>query len=52
MTPERTAEHAAASAGIHSTAIADSIDGGFSDEDIESWMETAVDLIEWNEQPL
>jgi hypothetical protein len=47
-----TAEHAVASAGIHSAATADSIDGGFSDEDIEAWMETAVDLIEWNEQPL
>ena len=52
MTPERTAEHAVASAGIHSAATADSIDGGLSDEDIEAWMETAVDLIEWNELPL
>jgi hypothetical protein len=25
---------------------ADDIDGGFSDEDIEAWMETAVDPIE------
>ncbi|WP_152043563.1 hypothetical protein [Salinigranum salinum] len=46
MTLERTAEHAVASAGIHSAATADSIDGGFSDEDIEAWMETAVDPIE------
>ncbi len=46
MTLERTAEHAGALAGIHSAATADSIDGGFSDEDIEAWMETAVDPIE------
>ena len=52
MTLEGTAEHALASAGIHSAATADSIDGGISDEDIEAWMETSVDLIEWNEQPL
>ena len=46
MTLEGTAEHAVASAGIHSAATADDIDGGFSDEDIEAWMETAVDPIE------
>ncbi|SDK12356.1 hypothetical protein SAMN05216226_12016 [Halovenus aranensis] len=40
------AEHAAASAGIHGAATADDIDGGFSDDDVEAWMETAVDPIE------
>lgn len=40
------AEHAVVSAGIHSAATADALDGGFSDEDIERWMETAVDPIE------
>jgi hypothetical protein len=46
MTPEETTEHAVASAGIHSAATADDIDGGFSDGEIEAWMETAIDLIE------
>jgi len=46
MTLEVTAEHAVASARIHGAATADDIDGGFSDEDIEAWMETAVDPIE------
>jgi hypothetical protein len=46
MTLEGTAEHAVASAGINSAATADDIDGGFSDEDIEAWLETAVDPIE------
>ena len=40
------AEHAVASAGLHSAAAADKIDGDFSDDDIEAWMETAVDSIE------
>ena len=40
------AEHAVASAGMHGVATADSIDDGFSDDDIEAWMETAVDPIE------
>lgn len=40
------AEHAVASAGLHGAETADDIDGGFSDEAIEEWMETAVDPIE------
>ncbi|WEL22562.1 hypothetical protein [Halorhabdus sp. BNX81] len=40
------AEHAAASAGLLGAATADAIDGGFSDDTIETWMETAVDPIE------
>jgi len=40
------AEHAVASAGFHSAATADDVDGGFSDEDVETWMETAVDPVE------
>ena len=40
------AEHAVASAGLHSAATADDIDGGFSDGDVEAWMETAVDPID------
>jgi hypothetical protein len=40
------AEHAVASAGLHSAATADDIDGGFSDDVVEAWMETAVDPIE------
>lgn len=40
------AEHAVASAAPHAAATADDIDGGFSDEDIEAWMETAVDPID------
>ena len=39
------AEHAVASAGVHGAATADELDGGFSDNDIEAWMETAVDPI-------
>jgi len=40
------AEHAVASAGLHGAATADDIDRGFSDDDVEAWMETAVDPIE------
>lgn len=40
------AEHAVVSAGLHGAATADEIDGGFSDEDIDTWMETAVDPID------
>ena len=40
------AEHAVASAGVHGAATADEIDGGFSAEDVDTWMETAVDPIE------
>lgn len=39
------AEHATASAGLLGAATADEIDGGFSDEAIDEWMETAVDPI-------
>lgn len=39
------AEHATASAGRLGAASADEIDGGFSDEDVARWMETAVDPI-------
>jgi hypothetical protein len=40
------AEHAVASAGLDGAATADDIDGGFSDDDVEAWMEAAVDPIE------
>lgn len=40
------AEHAVASAGMHGAATADDIDGGFSDDDVEAWMGTAVDPID------
>ena len=40
------AEHAVASAGIHGAATAEERDSGFSDDDVEAWMETAVDPIE------
>lgn len=40
------AEHAVASAGLHGAATADEIDGGFSDEDVDTWMDTAVDPLE------
>jgi DNA-binding transcriptional MocR family regulator len=40
------AEHAVASAGHHGATTADDIDGGFSDDDVEAWMETAVDPID------
>ncbi len=40
------AEHAVAAAGVHGAATADEVDGGFSDEDVDAWMETAVDPIE------
>lgn len=39
------AEHAVASAGLHAAATADEVDGGFSDADIDVWMETAVEPI-------
>lgn len=39
------AEHAVASAGVLAARAADSLDGGFSDDDVESWMETAVEPI-------
>jgi hypothetical protein len=38
-------EHAVASAGFHGAAAADEIAGGFSDEEVDAWMETAVDPI-------
>lgn len=40
------AEHAVASAGLHGAATADHLDGGFADEDVTDWMETAVDPID------
>lgn len=40
------AEHASASAGLFGAATADSIDGGFSDDEVEAWMETATDPID------
>ena len=40
------AEHAVASAGIHGVATADERDDGFSDDDVEVWMETAGDPID------
>ena len=40
------AEHAVASAGLHDAATTDELDGGFSDEDVDAWMETAVDPTE------
>ena len=40
------AEHAVASAGLHGAATANELDGGFSDDDVEAWMETAVDSID------
>lgn len=36
-------EHAVASAGLLSGATADDSDGGFSDEDVATWMDSAVD---------
>ena len=40
------AEHAVTSAGLLGAATADEIDDGFSDKEIDAWMETAVDPIE------
>lgn len=40
------AEHAVVSAGLHGAASADDIDGGFSDEEVNAWMETAVDPLD------
>ena len=40
------AEHAIASAGLHGAATADDLDDGFSDGDVDAWMETAVDPID------
>ena len=39
-------EHATASAGLLGAASADEIDGGFSSEEVDEWMETAVDPID------
>lgn len=39
-------EHAVAAAGHLAGASADEIDGGFSDVEVESWMERAVDPID------
>ena len=40
------AEHATASAGLLGATTADEIDGGFSDEAVDEWMETAVDPVD------
>jgi len=40
------AEHAIVSAGLHGATTADEIDGGFSDDDVDAWMDTAVDPID------
>jgi hypothetical protein len=40
------AEHAVASAGYLGATTADDRDSGFSDDDVEAWMETAVDPID------
>lgn len=37
------AEHATASAGLLGAASADARDDGFSDDEVETWMESAVD---------
>ncbi len=39
------AEPVVASLGFHGATTADEIDGGFSDEEVDAWMETAVDPI-------
>jgi hypothetical protein len=39
-------EHALISAGLHGAVTADDIDGGFSDKDVATLAETAVDPIE------
>lgn len=39
-------DHAVASAGLHGAATADELDDGFTEGDIDDWMETAVDPIE------
>lgn len=44
------AEHAVASAGALGAAAADDIDGGFSDEEVAAWSETAVDPPEKGDQ--
>jgi len=40
------AEHAIASAGRLSSATAEEIDEGFSDAEVEAWMETAVEPVD------
>lgn len=40
------ADHAVASAGLHGAATANQIDDGFTTEDIDAWMENAVDPID------
>lgn len=40
------AEQAVVSAGSHTVKTADELDGGFSSDDIETWMETAVEPIQ------
>jgi hypothetical protein len=43
------AEHAVASAGTLGAATADTRDGGFSDDEVEAWMESAVEPIDERE---
>jgi hypothetical protein len=38
-------EHAAASAGLHGIATAADRDGGFSEKEVSTWMDTAVDPV-------
>ncbi len=45
------AEQAVATAGLHGAATADEIDSGFSEDDVDAWMETAVDPIETEPGP-
>ena len=44
------AEHASVSAGILGAVTADEIDGGFTDEVIDEWMETAIEPVETREE--
>ena len=41
-------EHAVASAGQQTAATADAVDGGFDDDAVAAWMDTAVDPIDDN----
>jgi len=39
-------DRAVAAARLHAQATADEIDGGFGEEDVTAWMETAVEPID------
>ena len=43
-------DHALAVAGLYGTATADERDGGFSDDEVEAWMQTAVEPIDENKK--